>query len=315
MQWSEALNRYLDYIAFEKQLSSHTLENYRRDLESAAAFFENKPLDDILEFDVRQWSNHLHRQGLARKSIQRKLSSLRSFFRYHVNHRHIAHNPVVSIKPPKAEKRLPKVCEVDELNQLLNQQPETWLAFRDKAIIELLYSSGLRLAEIAALNINDIDYAESLVKVLGKGGKERIVPVGSKALSAINQWLAMRVSAANFSSIESGSDQALFLSQQGRRLGHRSIQLRLEKMGLQLGASRRLHPHLMRHSFASHMLESSSDIRAVQELLGHSDIATTQIYTHLDYQYLAKAYDGAHPRARRAKSKSSLVKVDKENDQ
>ena len=176
-------------------------------------------------------------------------------------------------------------------------QAETWIELRDKAMVELLYSSGLRLSELAALNIGSFDFSEALVKVLGKGNKERILPVGSKALEAIKSWLVVRESIV----LNDDCEGALFLSNKGLRLGHRSIQLRLEKLGLSAGASQRLHPHLMRHSFASHMLQSSSDIRAVQELLGHSDISTTQIYTHLDFQHLAKAYDSAHPRANKKK--------------
>ena len=300
--WPDAISQYLDYITFERRLSPHTQENYQRDLSAVEFFFtvNEFPLvspNDVVEADIRRWSNSLHRQGLGRKTIQRKLSSLRSFFRYHVNRRQIRHNPVIAIRSPKAEKNLPQVFDIDELNHLLDMQAETWIELRDKAMVELLYSSGLRLSELAALNIGSFDFSEALVKVLGKGNKERILPVGSKALEAIKSWLVVRESIV----LNDDCEGALFLSNKGLRLGHRSIQLRLEKLGLSAGASQRLHPHLMRHSFASHMLQSSSDIRAVQELLGHSDISTTQIYTHLDFQHLAKAYDSAHPRANKKK--------------
>ena len=298
LSWQEAIQQYLDYIAFERQLSPHTLKNYRRDLEEAITVFANNSPLEVQEYDVRAWLNVMHRKGLARKTIQRRLSALRSFYRYHIDRKSLKHNPVMSIKPPKAEKLLPKVLDVDEVNQLLSVEPESWFEIRDVAIMELLYSSGLRLAEIAALDLKDLDLVTALVKVLGKGNKERLLPIGAKAIQALEAWLAVR----QHRDIE--DEDALFLSQQGRRISHRSIQARLERLGLKNGASRRLHPHLMRHSFASHVLQSSSDIRAVQELLGHSDISTTQIYTHLDFQHLSKAYDAAHPRAKGAKKGS-----------
>ncbi len=298
--WRDLIKQYIDYIAYERQLSKHTLENYTTDLEEVEFFFEDRLPEVLTEADIRRWSAMLHRKGLARSSIQRKLSSLRSFFKYHVDRRHLKQNPVIAIKPPKSEKKLPKVCEVDELNQLLSHEPETWIEFRDKAMVELLYSCGLRLAELASLDLDSVDEQAGLVRVVGKGNKERQVPVGSKALEALRQWRRVRLDEIG----QLKDDQALFLSKQGGRLTHRSIQLRIEKMGLVQGSSQKLHPHLMRHSFASHMLESSSDIRAVQELLGHSDIATTQIYTHLDFQHLAKAYDSAHPRANRKTDKN-----------
>lgn len=301
LTWLDAISQYLDYIAFEKQLSSHTLSSYRIDLGAAETFFLSTELirlpAEVNESDVRRWSTSLHRKDFARKTIQRKLSTLRSFYRYHVNRRQIPHNPVVAIRPPKATQTLPKVFEIDELNQLLDREAKTSIECRDKAMIELLYSSGLRLSELAALNLIDLDFKQGLVKVLGKGGKERILPMGTKAIDAIQVWLRFREELLPNDSDE----QAVFISNRVRRLSHRSIQLRLEKLGLVAGSSQHLHPHLMRHSFASHMLESSSDIRAVQELLGHSDIATTQIYTHLDFQHLAKAYDSAHPRAHKKK--------------
>ena len=298
LSWLSAIAQYLDYIAFEKQLSKHTINNYRRDLDAVMVFFNDAELsllpDDVSESDVRRWSSTLHRKNMARKTIQRKLSVLRSFYRYHVNRRRIRHNPVIAIRPPKAPLTLPKVVEVDEINHLLNSTAETWIECRDKAMMELLYSSGIRLAELAALSLVELDLREGLVKVLGKGNKERIVPVGGKAIAALQIWLSFR---GDLITADNAEEDAVFLSNKGRRLGHRSIQKRLEKLGIKTGASQRLHPHLMRHSFASHILESSSDIRAVQELLGHSDIATTQIYTHLDFQHLDKAYDSAHPRA------------------
>ena len=295
LTWSVAIENYLNYIRFEKQLAEHTVNNYRRDLDQAVSFFTVDSPAELSDYAVRDWLHAMRRKGVARKTIQRKLSALRNFFRYHVDRQLLQDNPVIAVKPPKSESTLPKVLDVDEINQLLDSPAETWHEMRDLCMLELFYSSGLRLAELAALDINDIDFSQSLVKVSGKGGKERIVPVGAKANDKLQAWLGHREQYAK------PANSALFISALGQRLSHRSIQMRLARLGVKSGASRRMHPHLMRHSFASHMLQSSSDIRAVQDLLGHSDISSTQIYTHLDFQYLAKAYDQAHPRAKSPK--------------
>jgi integrase/recombinase XerC len=219
---------------------------------------------------------------------------LRQFYQFFIKQGIHPHNPVLGLQPPKGEKKLPQTLDADQLSQLLNYSGDDWFSIRDKAIVELLYSSGLRLAEIAAVNILDADLKERVITVTGKGNKQRQLPIGKKAISAIVQWLGVRQDKGC-----NTEQQALFISQNGDKLSHRSIQLRLAKLGLERGAQQKLHPHLFRHSFASHLLESSSDLRAVQELLGHSDISTTQIYTHLDFQHLAKTYDAAHPRAKK----------------
>lgn len=292
MQWPAATAKYLDYLAMIRQLSAHTIKNYRRDLEQAAEFFSPQQPFSLSQHDIRFYSQSLHRKGLHSSSIKRKLSSLRQFYQFFIEHGEQKNNPVLDVRPPKAAKKLPKVADADQLSFLLNYQGDDWFSIRDKAIIELLYSSGLRLAEIAASNLADIDFKERLILVTGKGNKQRLLPIGSKAIDAIQNWLKVRIEKTN------EAQPALFIAQTGKRISHRNIQARLEKLGLERGSQQKLHPHLLRHSFASHMLESSSDIRAVQELLGHSDISTTQIYTHLDFQHLAKTYDKAHPRAK-----------------
>ncbi len=295
MQWDAAIAQYIQHIDLERRLSPHTCNNYRRDLQQAAQFFTAQGLDDVFAIkahDVRSFSNTLHRQGLSSKSLQRKLSSLRQLYQFFIQLRQTDDNPALNIQLPKGERKLPKVMDTDALQQLLNYEAQSWIEKRDKAILELLYSSGLRLAEIARLDMDDLDFNEALVTVTGKGNKQRILPLGRFAIKALKDWFNIR------HELLSDTDQpAVFISQRQTRLSHRSIQLRLEKLGLERLSTQKLHPHLLRHSFASHMLESSSDLRAVQELLGHKDIATTQIYTHLDFQHLAKTYDKAHPRA------------------
>jgi integrase/recombinase XerC len=243
---------------------------------------------------VRQYISSLHHQDLSGRSMQRVLSAIRSLYRFLIREGLADNNPAQVVQAPKSEKRLPSTLDVDQVNSLLNITAEKGpLAIRDKAMMELFYSSGLRLAELAGLNLRDIDFADQLVYVTGKGNKRRTVPIGNVAIQAINHWLAIR------SELGFLEQNALFISQQGRRLGVRSIQKRLQHWGKQQGVSEHVHPHRLRHAFASHMLESSGDLRAVQELLGHADISTTQIYTHVDFQHLAKVYDSAHPRARK----------------
>ncbi|NRB38392.1 MAG: tyrosine recombinase XerC [Pseudomonadales bacterium] len=297
LQWEQAIGQYIQHITVVRRLSPHTSSNYQRDLRQAASYFNDKQQPnafDLTQHDIRAYTNYQHRKGLHSKSLRRKLSSLRQFYDFFIQEGLANSNPALDIKPPKAEKKLPKVMDTDQLHQLLNYQADDWYGIRDKAIIELLYSSGLRLAEIASLNIGDIDFNQSLVMVTGKGDKQRQLPMGRLAKSALKDWLSIRQDILTNTNCD-----AIFISNQKRRLSHRSIQLRLEKIGLDRQATQKLHPHLLRHSFASHLLESSSDLRAVQELLGHQDISTTQIYTHLDFQHLAKTYDKAHPRARK----------------
>ena len=297
--WHVAIDEYINNLVSIRRLSPHTTKNYRRDLEEAATFFESTENPFTLsQHDIRAFTNKLHRKGLASKSIQRKLSSLRQFFDYFIKQRQCENNPALGVSPPKSGRKLPKVMDTDQLNQLLNYTPEDWHGIRDKAILELLYSSGLRLAEIAALNHDDIDFSSHVITVTGKGSKQRQVPMGKAAISALQSWLQIR----NLNTNEqqpTENNAAIFISQRGNRISHRNIQDRLKKLGITRETQQGLHPHLLRHSFASHILESSGDLRAVQELLGHSDISTTQIYTHLDFQHLAKTYDQAHPRAKK----------------
>lgn len=297
MLWASAIDNYIQHIAVVRRLSLHTVSNYQRDLQQAADFFitHEQPHPLILkQHDIRQYTNFQHRQGLSSKSLQRKLSSLRQLYQHFSQQGKISNNPTLNIQLPKSAKKLPKVMDTDQLQHLLNYQADDWYSVRDKAIIELLYSSGLRLAEIANLNISDIDFPQGLILVTGKGDKQRQLPLGKMATTALQAWLAIR-----HERLQGINLAAVFISNQKKRLSHRSIQLRLDKLGAERQSQQKLHPHLLRHSFASHILESSSDLRAVQELLGHQDISTTQIYTHLDFQHLAKTYDKAHPRAKK----------------
>jgi integrase/recombinase XerC len=244
---------------------------------------------------MRSLVSRLNQQGQSSRSIARLLSAVRGFYHYLNREGLCEHDPANGLAPPKGERRLPKTLDADRALQLLDGGVEDeFLARRDHAILELFYSSGLRLSELTGLNCEHLDLSDGLVHVLGKGNKVRVLPVGRKAREALEQWLALRAMA-------NPQDDAVFISQQGRRLGPRSIQLRVKAAGeRELGQN--LHPHMLRHSFASHLLESSQDLRGVQELLGHADITTTQIYTHLDFQHLAKVYDSAHPRAKRKDS-------------
>ncbi|WMC10573.1 tyrosine recombinase XerC [Oceanimonas pelagia] len=291
-----AINDFLDYVRVERQLSPHTLDNYRRHLSALSEQLADLRLVNWADLSVahaRGLATRMHKQGLAPRSIAAKLSALRSFCDWLVLTGRLAANPARGVSAPKQGRPLPKNLDVDELQQLMNLDESDPLAVRDRAIMELMYSSGLRLAELVALNLNDVQFAERQVRVIGKGNKERILPVGRMALDWLQKWLSVRPELA-------GPDEpALFVSKQRRRITPRSVQLRLAKRGRQQALAGHVHPHKLRHSFATHMLESSGDLRAVQELLGHADLATTQIYTHLDFQHLANAYDQAHPRAKR----------------
>lgn len=292
-----AADAFLDYLAQQRRMSVHTVSNYRRDLRQLTAFCERSEITSwaaLKTKDLRQFSAFLHRKGLSSRSIQRVLSATRSFFQYLIKQGQADSNPAQAVQAPKAEKRLPSTLDVDQMNALLDQtQADTFVAARDRAIMELFYSSGLRLSELASLDLRDIDFGDQLVHVTGKGNKDRVCPVGSQAIKALQDWLEKRDQSGFF------DQPAVFITQQGRRLGVRSIQKRLSFWGKKQGISDHVHPHRLRHAFASHMLESSGDLRAVQELLGHADISTTQIYTHVDFQHLAKVYDSAHPRAKK----------------
>lgn len=291
------IDLFLVHLLQERRLSNNTIAAYRRDLSQAATFFSNLQLSSWTSVEsqqIRSLLANLNRQGLSAKSIQRLLSSLRSFFKFLMREGMLEHNPAKVVQAPKAEKRLPATLDVDQISGLLDgSTAASPIALRDHAIMELFYSSGLRLSELAALNIHDIDLSDQLVYVTGKGNKSRVIPVGNKAIVAIKAWLQCR----NEGAIVDAT--ALFLSKQGKRLGVRSIQQRMRSWGKQKGVSENIHPHRLRHAFASHMLEASGDLRAVQDLLGHADISTTQIYTHVDFQHLANVYDAAHPRAKK----------------
>lgn len=280
-----------------RQLSAHSHEAARRDLQLATGFWQAEGVRDwaaIGPVDVRNWLSDLRRKKYAPASIARMLSSVRSFFRFLQREGVVRNNPAQGVRPPRGEQRLPKTLDVDRVGQLLDQLPtETPGQLRDRAILELFYSSGLRLAELAGLDLPDLDLAAGQVRVLGKGSKERLLPIGRKSRQALQDWLQVRGQLAK-------DPQALFVGVRGGRIHASVIRKALAQIGMtELG--QHLHPHMLRHSFASHMLESSQDLRAVQELLGHSNISTTQIYTHLDFQHLALVYDQAHPRARRKK--------------
>lgn len=275
--------------------SAHTIRGYTRDLAKLEAFVQTKNISqwaDLSDTQAKLFLAEHHKRGLAPRSLQRLAAAARALYRHLQEEGLAPHNPFAGLRTPRPGKRLPGALPVDTLHGLLDTDPDAPLDRRDQAMLELLYSSGLRLSELTALDCGDLDWSQRLVRVMGKGGKPRLVPFGSKAARALKKWQVVRDD-------WSTAGSALFISRQGRRLSPRSVQYRLAARGRTGQLSQRLHPHMLRHSCASHVLQSSGDLRAVQELLGHADIGTTQIYSHLDYQHLAKAYDQAHPRARR----------------
>lgn len=285
---------WLDFLAHQRRSSPHTLTSYRRDLARLIALAGERPLTGLRASDIRRFSAQLHRGGLEARSIARTLSAWRSCFRWLHAHGMVTDNPVQGVRPPKAGKPLPKALSVDAASALLDARPDDLLEIRDLAMFELFYSSGLRLAELAGLNVDGSwSISDGEVTVLGKRGKTRRVPVGGKALEALHEWLMQRAA------IAAAGETALFVSMRGGRLSHGMIRARLARWAREKGLAQHVHPHMLRHSFASHVLQSSGDLRAVQELLGHASIRSTQVYTHLDFQHLAKIYDAAHPRARR----------------
>lgn len=283
---------WLRQLSQQQRYSAHTVAAYRRDLADFFAYSGAAPLPDALK--IQSWVGHLHGRGLSPPTIQRRLASLRAYCRYLVAQRLLPSNPAEGIRAPKAGKPLPRALEVDQIGRFLDAMPtDDALALRDRALLELFYSSGLRLAELAALDLADT--AQSQWRVTGKGGKTRVVVVGRRAREALAAYLRQR------GELAAADEPALFVSQRGQRLSMRAIQARLAHWARQLGLGQHLHPHMLRHSFASHLLQSGSDLRGVQELLGHANLSTTQIYTKLDYQHLAQVYDAAHPRARKRK--------------
>ena len=287
------LEGYLSHLAHERRLSRNTLVGYGRDLEALILRAGATPLARLHVHDIRRLIAQLHGSGLSARSIARMLSAWRGFYRYLSRDHGYAENPCVGLRAPRAPKRLPQALSPDEAQRLLDIDLDSVLAVRDKAMFELFYSSGLRLSELTGLAPADVNFSEGTVRVTGKGSKTRIVPVGSHALQALTRWLDSRSRWPQY------DVQALFVNRKGQRLSPRSVQQRLKTLALRQGLSTRVHPHVLRHSFASHVLQSSSDLRAVQEMLGHASISTTQVYTHLDFQHLAKVYDAAHPRAKK----------------
>ena len=295
------VRNFLESLELERRVSVNTIQAYRRDLQQLESFADRNEIFDWQSLSIRQarkFPAKLHQSGLSGPSIQRMLSACRMFYRHLLKSGAVDVNPFDGIGAPKSASKLPETLSVDELDGLLDQNDGSILSVRDHAMLELFYSSGLRLSELAALDFDSVDFQQGQIMVVGKGNKQRIVPVGQKASSALRLWLERRHELTKpHKSIH--PEKALFINHNGNRLSVRGIQYRLNRWAKERGLGRRLHPHMLRHSFASHVLESSGDLRAVQELLGHSDIATTQIYTHLDFQHLAKVYDEAHPRARK----------------
>ena len=307
------IERFRRYLAAEKRCSAHTIAAYSRDLQALVAYCDRSGLTTWTAVDsghLRSFAARLHGGGLGPRSIQRRLSAVRSFYEFLQREAHalrtrgaadeeqrevarIRSNPGEDVRAPKAARRLPQTLDADQMARLLEIPAGEPFAIRDRAIMELLYSSGLRLAEVVGLDLGQLDLRDRTVHALGKGNKARVVPVGRVAIRALEQWLAERAGLAR------PGEQALFVGRSGRRLGPRAVELRVAHWARRQGLAVNVYPHLFRHSFASHLLESGAELRGVQELLGHADIATTQIYTHLDFQHLARIYDATHPRARR----------------
>ncbi|ROR34409.1 tyrosine recombinase XerC [Inmirania thermothiophila] len=293
-----AVEAFLRHLASERRLSPHTVAAYRRDLEALAAFCRRQGIaawEALRPWAVRAFAAERRRRGASPRSIARTLSAVRGFYRYLLREGRARLDPAAEVSAPRAPRRLPETLSVEEAAALVEAPGDDPLGRRDRALLELFYSSGLRLGELAALDADGPDLGAGTVRVRGKGGREREVPVGRRARDALAAWLAVRPGLA------APDERALFVSRRGRRLSARAIQARVRHWGLAAGLGRRVHPHLLRHAFATHLLESSGDLRAVQELLGHAHIATTEVYTHLDLQHLARVYDQAHPRARRGR--------------
>ena len=287
------LEDFLAHLTNERRLSHHTVTSYKRDITTLLGLAAETPLAELQIHHVRRFIAHLHSRGLDGRSLARMLSAWRGFYRFLARDHSYTSNPCIGLRAPKSPKNLPQALSPDEAARLMAIPADDALAVRDKAIFELFYSSGLRLSELTGLAAADINFGDATVRVTGKGSKTRVVPVGRHALDAVRKWLTERASLA------AQRSDALFVNRQGARLTPRGVQYRIRQWALKLGLASHVHPHTLRHSFASHVLQSSGDLRAVQEMLGHASISTTQVYTHLDFQYLAKVYDAAHPRARK----------------
>lgn len=293
------LNGYLAWLRNEKQYSELTAENYARDLRHLFELAADTPLADLKIHHIRRYIVQLHSKGLGGRSLARMLSAWRGFYTYLMRDHGLADNPCIGLRAPKSPRTLPQALSPDEATRMVDLPTDTTAAIRDKAIFELFYSSGLRLAELVDLDLEPMraDIAAGEVRVTGKGSKTRIVPLGQFAIIALKAWLVVRDQLAR------AGETALFVGQRGSRISPRVVQLRMKQWGIKQGITSNVHPHLLRHSFATHVLQSSGDLRAVQEMLGHASISTTQVYTHLDFQYLSKIYDAAHPRAKKKPQK------------
>ena len=292
------IDRFLHHLQTERRLSDNTCKHYQRDLLELQGWCEKAGLKhwrDLTTRQVRNYAARCHRRGLSGRSIQRRLSALRSFYNYLLREQAVALNPGLDVPAPKSEQHLPDTLSVDDIARLLNVHSKDTLLLRDLAMLELMYSSGLRVSELVGLDRGDVDFNDRTVRVTGKGAKTRVLPVGDKAITALRAWQQVCPQR------QAGSESAIFTTRNGKRIGVRTVQQRVKDWARRQDIPGDLHPHTLRHSFASHLLESSGDLRAVQELLGHADISTTQVYTHLDFQHLAQVYDSAHPRARKSK--------------
>jgi len=290
------ISEYLTYLKKERRLSPHTVKNYSRDLQLLNLEFSDC-LADITTHDIRRLVATLHARGRGGKTLSRALSAWRGYFNFLIERKGHKHNPCLGIRAPKKDKRLPKALSPDEISQLLETEEADEKGIRDQAMFELCYSSGLRLSELASVTMRELDLDDGTIRVTGKGNKTRIVPVGKKANTAIRRWIQVR------KNLNKPISNLLFPNKNNQPLSSRTIQYRLTQWTKKQGLGQNVHPHMLRHSFASHLLQSSGDLRAVQEMLGHASISTTQVYTHLDWQHLAKIYDQSHPRAKR-KNKS-----------
>jgi integrase/recombinase XerC len=291
----ELIEEYKKFISFEKRLNPSSVKSYLRDINALLKLNENKELNSYKLEDIRKNISILHSKGLGGKSLSRVLSSWRGLFNFLIHQYKFKKNPTLGIKAPKSKKLLPQTLSVDQTVKLVDIKDDSFLGIRDHAILELFYSSGLRLSELVNLNQNDINYDDGTISVIGKGDKERVVPLGSFASKAIKKWIGLRKKIGGVTY----ENKIMFLSQNAKKLTPRAIQYRLKFWAIKQGIPENIHPHLLRHSFASHLLQSSQDLKAVQELLGHENISTTQIYTHLDFQHLSKIYDKTHPRAKK----------------
>jgi integrase/recombinase XerC len=291
----ELLTEYLEFLNFERGLSPLTRENYSRDITQLIKLADSTDFKDLQINHIRRFIASLHSKGLGGKSIARMLSSWRGFFDFLVNRKGFTNNPVIGLRAPKSPKTLPQALSIEQTVKLVSIEGDDILSVRDHAILELFYSSGLRLSELVNLDIDALDFSAGTVIVTGKGNKTRIVPLGSHAMDALQKWLQMRKNIT----LSDAASKPVFIGLQGRRISQRNIQYRLKEWSIKQGVNSSVHPHMLRHSFATHVLQSSGDLRAVQEMLGHANISTTQVYTHLDYQHLTKVYDAAHPRAKK----------------